>query len=916
MKRISFVVLLCLAIPTVCAATGGRDVTPEAEVTDSARWSRELDEVVVTGQGGAIEKRRLSTNVTTVKAERLQGLATSRIDEMLQTALPNMKINISSGQPGATSIMVARGLSSAFGNATPVIYVDGIRVDNLNTATALTNDLNGGNHVAGFAGQTATGSALADIPTENIERIEYVPGGAATTLYGSDAANGVIQIFTRKGGTGRLNALFSTDLGVESATSDYYHFSRTRSLLHQSGFTQRYRLALDGGGEKGGWSLGAAMSAADGTITGNAAENKKYDLRFGAHARISSILSYEASFGAAMHHTRYARNGNEGLYGGLWTLECGDVTSHTYTAADGSLHSFEVNIDDLDDVALGQLKQLCHDGEALSDHRDKTFRSQTSHAFILTPIKTLTIKALLGLDYRHTNDRYGISYEWLRRTGQLPSLPTSSLRNFDRDYLSLTADISAQHRYRHGAFTAFTTLGFQYFSTDDHQTTLMGRDLHDGSLTIAGAATKTADEWKATMHQYGFFAQENLGLSDRYYLDFGVRADMNSAFGDNVGWQYYPKVGLSYMLSSEPFMQGVTAVNSARVFVNYGLAGNYPPAFSYQRTVRFLSFDGAPGATFGQYGNDNLGPERKASFEAGFNLQLLSHLNLGLTYYYARTRDALFDVPLPPSVGEGSCLSNAGEIENRGVELSLAVEAYHDEDWDVTLDGSLNTNRNRVISTGGTTPFAIGGFGTGSIQSMVSEGEPVGWLRAARTDLCEGQAVTQAYQNLGRIMPTVYGALSLNVVWRNLRLFASADYQAGGHVHSYDAQFRFRKGLIDPRVPDALLVALGMKADGSNRAEVQKAQAFNMTNWFVYSSDFLKVRNIGLTYTFHRPVPMIKELSAGFTVYNPFAITSCPVDPEATVSSSLSQGSIAAGGFNYATYSAPRQYIFTLKATL
>lgn len=148
-----------------------------------------LDEVVVTGQGAEIKKRRLSSNVSTVSEKDLVKMPQGRIDQMLQNALPNVQINLSNGQPGTTSLIKARGLSSAFSNSTPVIYVDGVRVDNMNTGATLNNSLSGN--------AAATGS-IGDIPMENIERIEYVTGGAATTLYGSDAANGVIQIFTKK----------------------------------------------------------------------------------------------------------------------------------------------------------------------------------------------------------------------------------------------------------------------------------------------------------------------------------------------------------------------------------------------------------------------------------------------------------------------------------------------------------------------------------------------------------------------------------------------------------------------------------------------------------------------------------------------------------------------------------------------
>ena len=150
-----------------------------------------LDEVVVTGQGAAISKRRLSSNVATVSGDEMDRMPQGRIDQMLQNALPNVQITLSNGQPGTTSLVKSRGLSSAYSSSTPVIYVDGVRVDNMNTGAALNNPLDGNSAMSG---------SIGDIPMENIERIEYVTGGAATTLYGSDAANGVIQIFTKRAG--------------------------------------------------------------------------------------------------------------------------------------------------------------------------------------------------------------------------------------------------------------------------------------------------------------------------------------------------------------------------------------------------------------------------------------------------------------------------------------------------------------------------------------------------------------------------------------------------------------------------------------------------------------------------------------------------------------------------------------------
>lgn len=893
----------------------------------------DLEEVVVTGQGAEVQKRRLTSNVQTLSGKTIEKLTATRIDQLLQSAMPNMKVNMTSGQPGGTSLMFSRGLSSAYSNATPVVYVDGVRVDNNNTASALSNDLNGGNHSGGYEGQTSALSSIGDIPMENIERIEYVPGGAATTIYGSDAANGVIQIFTKRGGDGRFNASFAAEMGSEAANTDFYFSSRTRDLIHQTGFAQRYRLNMDGGNDRSGWSLGASMSHTDGTIVGNANEQRKYDVRLGTHYRINQMLEYQSSWGAAMQNLRYARNGNEGLYAGLWSVECGDFgyadnnnglktlypLGYQDEAGTWQRYFYTTNVDELNDQQLALLKELCYKGEALSDHTDQIRRFQTSQSLVCKPLPGLNLKATLGLDYRHNLNKYTITNEWLQSTGESRFLPLSSMRNFERSYLGLTFDASAQYNYRPSdVWSSLTTAGFQFFSTDDHQSTQMGKDLRDGSLTISGAAIKTADEWLSYLYNYGFFAQENLGILDRYYLDLGLRADYNSAFGENVGWQYYPKVGLSYLMTEESWLRGKDWLNQLRLFANYGVAGLYPPAYAYQRTVGFSSYNGQLAAGFDQTGNPDLGPEKKHSIEAGFTSAFFKNvLKLGFTWYYSLTRDAIFNVPLAPSVGEGASLQNVGRIENKGIELNVGLQLIQTRDWEASLQASFNTNRNKVLSMGGATPFAIGGFGSSTIQSVVGEGESVGYLRASRASLqSDGTVKIEKLQHLGNTLPSEYGVLSLNVRWRNLNIYMNGDYQLGGKIHSYNAQFRFRNGIKDDHVPEELLQALGMTADGSNRWAIQKANWTNVTNYFVYDADFLKIRQLGADYTFHQPVKHFGSLTVGLNVINPFDFTSCPVDPEATVSSTLQQGAVATGGFNYATYSAPRQFLVSVKVKL
>ena len=161
MRKLLFVCTVLFLLPIGIKADKENAIQTLDTPTDSSfTWNKDLDEVVVTGQGVAVSKRRLSSNITKLSSADLGSLPTGRIDQMLQNALPNVQITLTNGQPGTTSMIKSRGLSSAFTNSTPVIYVDGVRVDNLNTGSSLFNVMN--NAYGNINGQTAATSAIGD----------------------------------------------------------------------------------------------------------------------------------------------------------------------------------------------------------------------------------------------------------------------------------------------------------------------------------------------------------------------------------------------------------------------------------------------------------------------------------------------------------------------------------------------------------------------------------------------------------------------------------------------------------------------------------------------------------------------------------------------------------------------------------
>ncbi|SEW43991.1 TonB-dependent receptor domain-containing protein [Chitinophaga arvensicola] len=850
-----------------------------------------LDEVVVTGQGIDISKRRLSSTVVSIGSRELEDVPATRIDQLLQSKLPNAQIRLTGGQSGATSIIRARGVNSAFVNSTPIIYVDGVRMDNLNTVTAL----------GGGSAQGAAISSLADIPMDNIDKIEYINGGAATTMYGSDAANGVIQIFTKKGGAGKTSVTAETQMGVETPTGDFLHFKRTKELLMQNGFYQKQHIGLNGGQDNFGYSFSANYLNSQGTELFNQNNNRKVDFSTGFHAGLSDKVTYESSFTYVNNKYKRNRNGNQGGYTGLWFAESGA------SAITGP--KFDPNIDNLSDSAFQRMKDYVREAERLQDNDITVNRFQTSQSFKYRPLKNLVFKATGGIDYRVMKNQVITTNQYLSFTTNTQVKDQGSINNNDRKYLGITLELNGQYEAKVNDFSFVTTAGTQFFRNEDQQIAYNGSNIRDGAKNIKDAATKTSDEFYLEAVNYGVYIQENIGFKNKLFLDFGIRGDGNPAFGKNIGIQYYPKVGFSYIPSAEPWFSGLSQViTSAKVKGGYGIAGNLPTPFANERTIAFQGYNSDQAAFFGQPGNDNLRPEKTQTTEGSVDLGFLKdRLLISAGYYNSITTHALFYVPPTPSTGQSlSQLYNVGKILNKGWEFSITGVPVETKNITLRLNASVNTLYNNVEDAGGVPPFNINGFSARTIQTVVEQGHPVGYLRGNYGVFGPDGTLqsTVAQQSLGTTIPNLFGSMGLNFRYKQLNFFANADYQKGAYANSFDRQFRFNYGAGNEGIPQA-------EIDKNKRTNW-----LNFTNMFTEKTDFIKVRMIGVTYSWKPAMfrKVVKSANVGFSAMNPFNFAASSFDPEATISGSAQgQGGATTGGISYATYSAPRQFLGTLR---
>ncbi|SDS52574.1 TonB-dependent receptor [Gramella sp. MAR_2010_147] len=848
---------------------GASDVYDITMAVDAAA----LDEVVITGQGSGIQKKRLSTTVDQISEEEIDRLPATQIDQILQSNAPSAQIRLSSGQPGTAAIIRTRGPISAASSATPVVIVDGIRVDNLNSNPSL-----------GIGTGGANVSALADIPVESIEKIEYIKGGAATTLYGADAANGVIQIITKKGKGGKARITYENRVGVIKATDDYLKYDRTGEAIFEPGLSIEHNFGINGGSEKFTYNFGGSLYQDDSFNDLN--EQVKRSFTFGLGAQVSDKLKYQGSFSYVGFESNLDFNAN--------------TSFSRFSAFEGGGRG---NLDELTEEEWLVEKERAQNIGSLVDIQNTVNRLTASNKFTYDITDNFQSNVTFGVDYRNSKSEEVDSNALLIALGSIPEGTTdqASLTRVLRSSFTATGDINFTHNADLGNFSFVSILGGQFFRTADRQNRLDASGGVDGTRSVNNFSTITGSDFTLENANYGLYFLENIGIYDVAFLEFGGRIDKNTSAGEDTDALFLPKVGITYNISDHDFYTRsnfANVLNRIKLRANYGEATNFAQPFSQDRTFALESFFGSPAFRFANPGNPDLISETVKTYEFGAELGFFwNRLNLSATRYNATTVDALFTPGAPPTSGQFNQIQNIGEIENTGWEFALNADLIRNENHNLKVSASYNTNDNLVTSTGGSAPFVVGGFTV--IGSWVEEGQSLGYLRGTEA-VSNGDGTYTFNPNtpLGKTFAPKFGSFSLNYTFKDFSFFTTGDYQYGGKIVDLSFLLRHLRGVDNTGIPDDL---------------VGTTSPFNYVNYFTFDNDFIKIRNIGASYRFGDLLKPFSDVTLGFTVTNPFNWTAGEFDPEITGSGISAQNGFASGGFAYGTESAPRIFMTSLK---
>lgn len=868
-----------------------------------------LEEVVVVGYG-AIQKRSVSTSISTVKGGKISDMPTSNISQSLVGMSSGISLQQVSGEPGAAPAIRIRGAGSINSGNDPLFVIDGYPT----TDADLFNNINP--------------SDIADI--------QILKDAASSAIYGSKAGNGVIIVTTKQGQSGKAKVNFSTQVGwseaqnyvdvleaddyldmiieartnngtideypqlLEMRESGNYVNTNWQDAIFRNALNYRGTLTVTGGTENLKYNFSTNYQNEDGILLNS------YYRRTGIKGGFEANLSKKVKLGASFN-TTYSKKRAQQPTGGN-TEDVTGVIAQALTMPP-ILPVYQAN-GDYTQIAqyysdLGLNNQLRNPVANLLENRNDTWAIRTmANAFLeVKPIKGLTLRTSVNFttnsakqDYYQSAYLLGGSYTGNKSTPDLTSIDGYRLSGFGYNtYWSTTAtyDITFNEKHHLNAM-----LGYDFEYNSDFEVQQDDRTDSDNPIAYTNTSITNvngANLWTGSSNYSNYvfdamFARLIYDYNYKYVFSGSVRRDRSSKFGPakRAGWFY--SGSLAWNITEEEFMKGIDWLNIAKIRASYGITGNDQIGNDYA-WISSISSD--QNVVFGTtaiptyypsgYSNRQLGWEKNKQIDLGFDFRIFNFLNVVIDLY-KRTSDIVMPANIPNFNGiSGSVYMNSGQIENKGIEIQVSANVTKkDFSWDTTL--SWSKNNNKILSLANNqTQLANEKAGTkwgNVIRNYV--GRPMGdmyMLKVIGTfnteeDLAnyatngtqdigdlifedynkDGKIDVNDYQLVGNYQPDFTFGWNNTFTYKNIDLGITLDGQVGGNV-IYAAARAFSLNRYDDNVLKESGLGRWKSPTETGNGLSHKAGTNNLgsnigpSTRYLYDADFLRIRNISLGYT-------------------------------------------------------------------
>ncbi|MEK7403020.1 MAG: SusC/RagA family TonB-linked outer membrane protein [Gemmatimonadota bacterium] len=770
----------------VVTVTANGSVTVSLELQQTAL---ELNAVVTTGTGGSqIEARKLGNTVASIEAPRNAPIQS--FSDVLQGREPGVMALPSSGLTGEGTRIRIRGNASLSQSNEPIVYVDGIRMDN------------GGGFGNGYVGTGGGGrpSRLDDIDPTVIEKVEILKGAAAATLYGTEASNGVLLITTKKGVASAPRWQFEFEQGAKSypaarvepqwgiarsdtqATRLSTHYGQTVTAFKpfsKDVATQLFetgRTTTLAGQVSGGTSIVTYFGSVRGYMEDGPFNSNSFDWADAQGAKrgvfskdlanrysgtMSIGLTPAASFKVSstvlftQTYNEIPQNNNSiyspytvALFSKPENAQCdASRAAGLNVATNGSLGNglCAGPGNPTGASSFGSMRELVQ--ETIKQNA-RHFNGHVRTSYI--PSASFNLDATFGLDFTAARSKQflpfgnNVDFRINRANGGFASID-------DRTHQEVTLSLNGGYtRDLPMTFTSNTIFGAQGFLTRDNDESSTNQSFPGPGIEVVGGGSspQTFESFQSIVNA-GYFIQEQLGYNDWVFTTFGGRYDYNSAFGKTSGGVFYPQGSVSVILSDRDSWRGSFAgkyLSTLRLRAAFGKAGRQPGAFDKLTTYGALTATSGAGLVPSNLGNPNLRPEISTEVEGGVEFGIRDDkTSFGFTRWQRNTVDALYARQFPVTGGfRFAQLDNVAELEAWGWDARVKTLVVDRPNLSIDTYGNIGFLRQVVKSLGGAPPIKVGGSYPRYRNFVIEGASPGAYFGAKLPGACASGATTTA----------------------------------------------------------------------------------------------------------------------------------------------------------------------------
>ncbi len=681
----------------------------------------QLDETVVIGYGTQT-KKDLTGSVGTVKVEELTLAPTINFMDAMAGRVAGVQIKTGDGQPGELPNVIIRGPGSLTQDPSPLYVIDGFPLEDFHSSS---------------------------INNDDIESISVLKDASATAIYGARAANGVIVIETKKGKAGKTVVTVNTNTGFQQIRKtvdvmDAYEFVKYQDELRpevakfryfqngktldsykgapaadwqdkvfREGFFNSLNIAARGGDVKTQFALSGSLNTQDGIVINTGTERKQ------ARLALNHSLSSKIKFGVT---TNFSNTKNYGVQTALPTTDFpSSPSNYLFYSAWGyrpvsGRDDLDLTLDDVDDVsnpddpntrrvnpvalAKNSYQHATINANSINAHLTYTFNRSL---FFKTTVNTAKTTRLYENFYNSKTPR-GLPIPQNNRGVQ------ADLTNMETDVWSNENTLNYNKLFikKH---KVDALVGFSSQKTKSNLYGILVQDIPNEELGMSGIEEGTEYDSKSARSDFtmaSFFGRLNYSYLSKYYFTATFRADGTSKFAPQNRWAYFPSAAVSWNIKEESFLKNVSFISNSKLRASVGLTGNnrvsefgYLPSYSLPMYAAYSFGNGIPskGIVPNELGNDGLKWEKSEQIDLGYDLGLFNNkIELTVDLYKKTTRDLILRADLPLILGYQSVYQNIGELENKGLEISLTTANYKVGDFSWNSNFNISFNRNKILA--------------------------------------------------------------------------------------------------------------------------------------------------------------------------------------------------------------------------